>query len=326
LRLLNKYNVAVAVALAFAPLAHAGEALVVDRVAAVIESDIITLRELEKKAQPYLLQLDEIEDAEEKQARRLEILKRVLDIEIGEKIVAKELEGAKERLGVTSQDVDRAIEEVLQSNNLSREQLQAALYGQGMTWSEYRQKLREQIERARLIQFRVQGRIQIKPADVRRRCMERAGALEKKVCASHILLKIPDGASAKAIEGLRARVSQMQAELANGGDFAAYALKHSDDKGAPDGDLGCFGRGEMVEAFEKVAFKTPVGKISPVVRTEFGFHIIRVNELRSPSKGVCESHEDLVPFQNEIYQEEMARQMDMWIEELRKKAFVDVRL
>lgn len=303
--------------------AAVGARELVDRVAAVIENEIITLRELENKAAPFMEQLDEIESPQAREKKRREILRQVLDIEIGEKIVSSELEKNRDKLGVTDKDIDNAIELVMQTNNLTRERLQAALYGQGMTWSEYRRQLREQIARARLIQFKVQGKVQITDAEAKQRCQERqtAGGSEM-VCASHILLKVEEGDDVAMI---KARASKLQAELANGADFAAYALKHSDDKAAPDGSLGCFGRGEMVQEFENAAFSTEVGKVSPVVQTDFGFHVLKVHE-RKAAAGACDSEESLAPFKNEVYQEKMEQQMNIWIDELRKDAFVEVRI
>lgn len=299
----------------------------IDRVAAVIESEALTLREVEKKAEPYFEQLERISDPAVRAARRQEILRQVLDIEIGDRLVAREIEGNKDKLGVTEQDIDRAVDEVMRINRISRDQLQQALYGQGMTWSEYRNTLRAQIERARLVQFKLQGRVQIKDADVKQRCLQRAGGtLGTQVCASHILFATTPGMQADAVEDLRLRASKIQAELAAGADFAAYALKYSADTGTPDGALGCFGKGEMVDTFERAAFATAVGDVSPVVRTEFGFHIIKVTDRRQASSGSCSSAEDLAPFRNELYQEEMDAQMKLWIQELRRKAFVEVRL
>jgi peptidyl-prolyl cis-trans isomerase SurA len=299
---------------------------VVDRIAAVIENKIITLRELERKAEPYMGKLAEISDPEERKKRRREILRQVLDIEIDDRIVKSEIERARDQLGVTEQDVDQAIQEVLRMNNLDEEQLQGALYAQGVTWSEYRQRLRSQIERARLIQFQVQGKVQIKEADAKRRCQERHRTGERgiNVCASHILKRVPAGATPQEIEAIRARLSELQAELASGADFAAFALRHSDDKAAPDGDIGCFGRGEMVEPFEKAAFRLRVGEVSPVVRTSFGFHIIKVTDRRAPPAGDCDDPSVLTTFQNELYQEQLDLQMKAWLRELRKKAFVEI--
>lgn len=308
-----------------APLARQS----LDRIVAVIGDEIITERELETRAAPYMTQLEEITDETKRTARRTEILRQVLDIEISDKIVSKELESNRDKLGVTDKDVDRAVDEVLKMNRLSLEDLQSALYGQGLTWAEYRTKLRAQLERARLIQYKVQGRVQLKDTDVKRRCEERQrlGARDVQVCASHILFKVAAGMTHDAIEDLRARASKIQAELSSGADFAAYALKYSDDKGTPDGRLGCFRRGDMVQAFEDMAFSMRVGEVSPVVRTDFGFHIIKLWDRKTAAGGTtCDNEQDLEPFRNELYQEEMERQMKVWIDELRRKSFVEVRL
>ncbi len=300
----------------------------VDRIAAVIENEIITLRELESKAEPYLGKLSEVAEPAARAKRRDEILRQVLDIEIDDRIVKAEIQRSRDRLGVTDKDVERAVEEVLRLNNLTEDQLQAALYSQGVTWSEYRERLRAQIERARLIQFQVQGKVAVKESDVTRRCEERqrAGTRELRVCAAHILRVIPAGATPEAVEQLRARMSELQAELASGADFAAFALQHSDDKNAPDGDIGCFARGEMVEPFEAAAFALRVGEVSPVVRTPFGFHIIKVTDRRAAATTGCSDEAVLERFRNEIFQEEMEQQMKLWLRGLRGKAFVDIRL
>ena len=307
--------------------AHA-ERKLVDRVVAVIDNEIITWRELESKATPFLASTQEIKDPQARKKKQDEVYHQVLDIEIGDRIVEREIRDNRDTLGVSDKDVDRAIEEVIQMNHLTREQLQSALYAQGLTWSEYRKKLWTQIERARLIQYRVQGKVQVKDNDIKRRCLERqrTGARDVSVCASHILFNLPAGISEKDASEVLARASRVQAELTAGADFAAYALQYSDDKGAPDGRLGCFGKGEMVEQFEKAAFALPIGGISQVVRTEFGLHIIRVDDHRAVATAQCDDAKDLEPFRNEVYQEEMQRHMQLWIEELRKKAFVDVRL
>ena len=301
---------------------------VVDRIVAVIEDEIVTERELEKRAKPFMGQLAGIDDPILREQNRKAILLKVLDIEIGEKMVDQEISKSKDMLGVTEADIDRAIEEVIRMNRLTKDQLQSALYGQGITWAEYRIKLRNQIERARLIQFKVQGKVEVQPAAVKERCEERkaSGIKDLLICASHLLLATKPGMGEKDAEKLRVKASKLQSELANGADFAAYALKYSDDKGSPDGSLGCFGKGEMVPPFEAAAYATETGKVSPVVRTQFGFHVIKVTDRKNPASEGCTSAKDLTPFQNEIYQEEMQRQMTTWITQLRKKAFVEIRL
>src|SRR6516225_9003820 len=93
---------------------------------------------------------------------------------------------------------------------------------------------------------------------------------EQEVHARHILVETED--EAKAVE----------AELKKGADFAELAKKKSKDPGASDGgDLGFFTKDQMVPEFSKVAFSLDAGKISDPVKTQFGWHIIKVEEKRN---------------------------------------------
>jgi peptidyl-prolyl cis-trans isomerase D len=91
---------------------------------------------------------------------------------------------------------------------------------------------------------------------------------------------IPKSGGPADREATLARVRALRQELVGGGDFAAIARRESKDPGSAQngGDLGTFGRGQMVPAFDSVAFALPVGEISAPVETEFGFHLIQVQE------------------------------------------------
>ena len=74
---------------------------------------------------------------------------------------------------------------------------------------------------------------------------------------------------------------KLKAELDNGADFAKLAKKHSKcPSGKSGGDLGFFGKGQMVKEFDDAAFSLPVGVVSKPVKTEFGYHLIVVTAKR----------------------------------------------
>lgn len=101
--------------------------------------------------------------------------------------------------------------------------------------------------------------------------------------ASHILLTAGEGGSASDKAGARQKAEELLAQLRrNPNDFAKLAREFSKDPGsaANGGDLGFFGRNMMVKPFEEAAFKLRPGGISDVVETDFGFHIIRVDEVK----------------------------------------------
>jgi peptidyl-prolyl cis-trans isomerase D len=101
--------------------------------------------------------------------------------------------------------------------------------------------------------------------------------------ARHILFKLPSGAGEAAKKSVRDLAASVLARAQKGEDFAALARSMSQDTGsAPQGgDLGWFGRGAMVKPFEDAVFGTPTGQFTPLVETEFGFHVIQVQDARA---------------------------------------------
>ena len=100
-----------------------------------------------------------------------------------------------------------------------------------------------------------------------------------QVRASHILLMYAGSSRSSATRSkdeARAQIDGLKTELDGGADFAALAKQHSDcPSGKSGGDLGMFGRGQMVKAFEDTTYGLEVGGTSGVVETPFGFHLIR---------------------------------------------------
>ncbi|MFW2331887.1 MAG: peptidylprolyl isomerase [Nitrospinota bacterium] len=101
---------------------------------------------------------------------------------------------------------------------------------------------------------------------------------EEQVQASHILVKLSAHATEKETEEALAKIENIKKMIEGGKDFAEIAKQESDDPGSKGngGDLGLFGKGAMVKEFEDAAFNTAVGQLSDIIRTKFGFHILKV--------------------------------------------------
>ena len=123
-----------------------------------------------------------------------------------------------------------------------------------------------------------------------------AGQEERR--ASHILINAPKGAAAADREAARTRASELLAQARKAPEsFAALARKHSQDGGSAErgGDLDFFARGAMVKPFEDAVFGLAKGQISDLVETDFGFHIIRLTDIRAPKQRSFEDmREELV--------------------------------
>jgi peptidyl-prolyl cis-trans isomerase D len=122
--------------------------------------------------------------------------------------------------------------------------------------------------------------------------------VKDQVKARHILISVPEGSDAKTDAAAKAKAEDVLKQLKAGGDFAALAKKYSDDPGSKDsgGELGWFGTGKMVPAFEKAAFALQPGQISDLVKTSFGYHIIQVEQKQTAhTKSLAEVRDQIAP-------------------------------
>jgi foldase protein PrsA len=131
--------------------------------------------------------------------------------------------------------------------------------------------------------------------------------------ARHIL--VPDLKAAQKVE----------ADLKSGADFAAEAKKYSTDPGSRDkgGELGWFRKGQMVPAFEQYAFTGPIGKVSPPVKSPFGYHIIQVEERKPGQNATLASAHDQIAQQ--LRQQQEAPLIPQFMQTLQNSATINVQ-
>ncbi len=142
-----------------------------------------------------------------------------------------------------------------------------------------------------------------------------------RVRARHILLRVPEGAADTQVDSVRAQAESLRTRALGGEDFAALAQEFSQDpgSGSQGGDLGTFGRGEMVPPFEAAAFALEVGEISPVVETPYGFHVIRVEEKVIPP---LDESRDL--FRTQLQARMMAEAESLYVARIVEEANIQV--
>ncbi len=152
---------------------------------------------------------------------------------------------------------------------------------------------------------------------------ENPGEFEEKasVSASHILISTPADADEEAVAEAKKEAEDLRAKLvdAEGENFADMATSHSDcPSKARGGDLGKFSAGQMVPEFEKAAFEQEIGAIGEPVKTQFGYHIIKVTD-RTDAKQLAfnEVKEDLA---KDLLEKEKNEKMQAYLGELREKA------
>jgi len=116
--------------------------------------------------------------------------------------------------------------------------------------------------------------------------------LQKEVKASHILILVDENASPEDTLKAYKKIEDISKKALDGEDFGALAVQYSEDPSAKEnkGDLGYFSAFRMVYAFENAAFNTAKGKISKIIRTRFGYHILKVDDVRNNRGEVTVAH------------------------------------
>jgi peptidyl-prolyl cis-trans isomerase SurA len=263
-------------------LAGAGYAQqVLDRIVAVVGDQIILQSELDTQLDLYISQM---RASVKSQKEREQLKKQLLEQMVNDRLL---LNAAKKDtlIKVTPKEVDDAVQKQIESvkSEFTEEEFKAQLQAEGLTENELRKKYRDQIQDQMLIDRLVASKLQkvsVSAKEVRDFYQEYQDSIPDQpeaVKLSHIMLEIK--ASPQTLDSLKSKAERVHALAQEGQDFAELARQYSDDPSAEKGgDLGFFGRGDMIPQFEQTAFSLAPGQISDVIQTEFGYHIIKVEE------------------------------------------------
>lgn len=327
------------------------QAKVLDRTVATVNSQGIMLSEFEKNATPILEQFKKATPAGEQTPERVaDIKKRVLEQMIDDRLLIDETK--RKQIRVSQLEVDDGVKKV-RTRFETEAEFKKELDKENMTNDEFRKHIQDQLATIKLIDQEVKAKVTppsdeevnklyetvnaiIKdkplPAGNSPSELEELKALAKAVersfaeraRARHILIRVPATASnTERAEALK-KIKDIQARLKKGEDFADLASKYSEDPGSKTrgGDLGYFSRGDMVPPFDKAVFALAVGETSDVVTTDFGYHIIQLQEKKASGKMTLDDVKDNL--KEYLYQQRGAKRFESYVKELRAKADIKV--
>jgi peptidyl-prolyl cis-trans isomerase SurA len=324
LRGLGRTGMAIAAAAVVCLGAASAEARVVEKIAAVVGTNVILASEVEEKATPLMAEISRINDPAKRSARASALRREVLDRLIDDELIAGQ--ATELRLSISPEQVDASIAEIKRQNHIDDKQLADALRAQGMSMTAYRNDLKRQLLRFRVINIAVGSKVNISDEDVRsyyNRHYKASGA-NVQVRASHIFLTIPDGADAGVVAEKQA-LGRKLAERAANEDFAKLAREYSDDAAtrAEGGDLGYFGKDMLPKTIEELVFSMKPGEIRGPVRADRGFHVIKlVDRKTTDAKPLADVEDDI---RMQLRQKEMEKQTKSYLVDLRKRSLVDIR-
>ncbi len=143
---------------------------------------------------------------------------------------------------------------------------------------------------------------------------------------SHILFLIPKEATLEQIREIRKKCQKVLEKIRGGEDFGEMAFLYSEDTVSRKdrGDLGYFKRGELLPALEREAIQLRVGEVSGVIRTEFGFHLIKLLDRKGGEPPPFEEIKEKV--QADYYDKEMEKAFQQFLSKLKEKSIIEIKL
>lgn len=253
-------------------------------------------------------------DAEKQQALMQMATQRVIE----QKLLAQEARRTNVKV-----NEDRLAEMVqtVEKQAGGREQLESKLGTFGMTYDQLAESLREMELSRALIETQLSASIEVSDEEVRAFYSQNPEEFnaEATVRARHIIFNCPLTADAKTNAEARAKAEEAHQRAIAGEDFAELARELSEGPTAANGgDLGFFTHGQTAPTFANAAFALQPGGISPVVRTDFGYHVIKVEERR-PARHIP-LDEVFEQVKNMLMQQKTAQSVGQLVEALADRA------
>jgi parvulin-like peptidyl-prolyl isomerase len=294
-------------------------------VVAVVNQEIITFSEVEKLSRSLQVEI-QTEDRLERRERVLEIFRKVLERLIEEKLIDQEAK--KSGIKVTSKEVEGAIEEVKRRHAVDQENFEKLLAAEGVTLEVFKKEIEKQILRTKVINWAVKVEPTTGEKELRDFYQEHIDRyrVNESYRISHILFLFPKGASLEQGREIRKRAQKVLERIKAGEDFGEMALRYSEDPSSrrDRGDIGYFKRGELLPALEREALRLQVGEVSGVIRTEFGFDIIKLLDRKGDEPPPFEEVKEKV--QMDYYGREMEKAYLQFLSKLKEKSIIEIKL
>jgi peptidyl-prolyl cis-trans isomerase SurA len=319
---LHRLCIATLIAVLFgAPAAHAA---LVDRVAAVVDEEVIALSEVYDLGGPFI---DERcpEPGDTPCRREMEL--QVLDSLILRVLMRQELR--KLGLDITAEEIDRTIDQIARDNGLeNRDRLRTEVENAGMRWDAYQDQLREQLRQMRFQEAIIRPRITVtedEMVDLYKRVL-REFERPPQATVQALTLAVPEGSGEIGLVEAVARAREIRAQILEEELTweEAVAHHHSGLVTAPDGSMPPVNKGELTPALDTAVFSTEPGEIAEPVVVAGTVFLVKVIEIES--SGLVPYEEAEPQLREQVYNTKVTEQVEQWYLQARRQTAVKVLL
>jgi peptidyl-prolyl cis-trans isomerase SurA len=289
----------------------ASGSVVVDRVVAVVNDEIITMSDLQRE-----------EALRKHEAGRNDQL--VLEDMIDRKL---QMAAAKRTgLDVTDKELDDAVADIIKRNKMDMLQFTMALSKEGLTLEQYRAELREQITLSRLFNKYVRSGVNVDEAEARAfyKNNPKNYSLPEEIRVRQIFLSLPDKATPEQAAAIKEKAQSVYARAQQGEDFIRLVREVSQGATASqDGDLGFMQRGDALPEIEEAARLLKPGDSSSPFLCAGGYNIIKLEEVRTQVRPFEKVKDEIM---KTLYEQKVENTYRSWLQALRSESHIENRL
>ncbi len=287
---------------------------VIDKIVAIVDSDIITLVELNKATSVYRNKIEaEAHSDDQKQKMIQEINAKVLNALIDNSLTQQE--AIKYRISVPDSAIDSVVKNMMESRSMSPEQLEKALDNDGLTLTEYRKNIKEQILRNKLINHAVKSKVVVLESDIKlyynNHKEDYAG--QKKYYLRNILINKED------------KIQEISSQLNAKKNFKELAKQYSIAPNAKDGgDLGLFDIQNFPDNIKTEIAKLKKGQFTDIITTPQGFQIFYIEDIVFDGGKTYDQARDEI--HKILYNAQAEKKFTTWLESLKQNAHIEIML
>lgn len=299
-------------------------AVLIDRIVAVVNREIITQSDLDLAAQsPGMTRLERGQVIPDED--RPFYQKAILSLIIEEKLILQE--ARRKGIRVSDSELDFALSDIERQNKLpDRAALKSAVAQENIAWDQYVGDLENRLIALKLINREVASNMVLNDAEVQAYYQDHPERfkLSDRIRLRQILFRVPEASTAAQIEELRLKAEEVLAEAKKNAAFIRLVQRYSDGpEKENEGDLGFFNKGDLAIEIDQVVFNLREGEVSPLVRTPIGFHIFKVQERQ---EGRLRPFDRVRPEIEEIVISEKREHLRRkWLDALWDRSFVEIK-
>ena len=298
---------------------------VVERIVAVVNDEIITSYELDSAFEPMEKRIEATYKGPNKerllQETRLDMLKKMVD-----KLLLEQ-EAKKTGIVVKDEEVMDTIRDIARRQNVSLDALKQALDKEGTTLEAYRNEIREQMVRMRILRRDVRSKIAISEEEIGEYYLKHREVYEGKeaVHIKQILLPYSPNLDEEGKKKLREQAETIRQRIMAGEPFDLMAVTYSQGPAAAQGgDLGFIEKGLMLPEVDRVAFRLKQDEVSEIIESSLGLHLLKLVDKRGAGVKPIEAvRQEIV---DRLEEGKLEVKYEDWMEGLRKRSHIEIRL